>query len=94
VHIQVGLAGEWDPVQLTFAIQQARIILTRNYCGFEDLHNLLQVAQGHHPGILVIRRDNDPKRNMSPKDIVRALSNLEAAGVPIGDQYLVLNARQ
>ena len=89
-----GLLGEWDPVQLTYAVKEDRAVLTRNYEDFEDLHNLLQVGQGHHPGILVIRRDDNPRRNMSPRDIVRALRNLEVAGVPIADQYIELNGWQ
>jgi predicted nuclease of predicted toxin-antitoxin system len=90
-----GLMSEWDPVQLTFAIREDRRVLTRNYEDFEDLHNLvIAEARGHHPGILVIRRDNNPRRNMAPRDIVRALRNLEAAGVPIADQYIVLNGWQ
>jgi hypothetical protein len=28
---------------------------------------------------------------MTPRDIVRALRNLEAAGQPIADHYIVLN---
>jgi predicted nuclease of predicted toxin-antitoxin system len=89
-----GLAGEWDPVQLTYAIRENRILLTRNYEDFADLHNLIDVARGHHSGILVIRRDDDTRRNMSPRDVVRALANLEAAGIPIADQYIVLNPWQ
>jgi hypothetical protein len=89
-----GLMGEADPVQLTYAIKEDRVFLTRNYGDFEDLHNLIRVARGHHAGILVIRRDNNPRRNMMPRDIVRALRNLEAAGVPIADQYIVLNGWQ
>jgi hypothetical protein len=58
------------------------------------LHFLIREAQGHHPGILVVRRDDDPRRNMSPHDIVRALRNLENAGVPIANEYIILNAWQ
>ncbi len=90
----VGLMGEADPVQLTYAIKEERVFLTRNYGDFEELHNLIRVARGHHAGILVIRRDNNPKRNMMPRDIARALRNLQAAGVPIVDQYIVLNGWQ
>jgi hypothetical protein len=89
-----NLLGETDPVQLTHSIHEARPILTANYCDFEDLHNLLAEAQGRHAGILVIRRDDDPRRNMSPRDIVRALRNLEAAGAAIADQYIILNRWQ
>jgi glutathione synthase/RimK-type ligase-like ATP-grasp enzyme len=92
--VQIGLAGESDPVQLMTAIQEERSTLTHNYCDFEDLHNLVDVAQGHHPGIIVIRRDNDKRRNMAPHDIIRALRNLEAAGVPVADQCIILNQWQ
>jgi predicted nuclease of predicted toxin-antitoxin system len=90
----VGLAGAKDPVHLTRAIAEHRILLTRNYDDFEALHLLIMQAQGHHPGILLIRRDNDPRRNMAPRDIVRALRNLEAAGLPLADHCYELNPWQ
>jgi predicted nuclease of predicted toxin-antitoxin system len=90
----VGLIGRSDAVQLTHAIREDRAVLTRNYCDFEDLHNLLEQGQGHHAGILVVRRDDNARRNMSPRDIARALRNLEAAGLPIADHYIILNAWQ
>jgi len=87
----VGKAGKEDPVHLTHAIDEGRVFLSRNYRDFEHLHVLILHAQGHHPGILVVRRDNDPRRNMSPRDIVRAIRNLEKAGVPLVDEYYILN---
>jgi hypothetical protein len=87
----VGLSGEPDPVHMTHAIGATRVFLTKNYRDFEYLHNLIVVAQGHHPGILVVRQDNDPKRDMTPRGIVHALAKLEAARVPIADGYHVLN---
>jgi hypothetical protein len=89
----VGLAGAADPVHLTRAIAEGRALLTHNYRDFSLLHALLIQAQGHHPGILVVRRDAG-QRNMAPHDIVRALRNLEAANVPVADQYIILNAWQ
>jgi hypothetical protein len=68
--------------------------LTRNYCDYQDLHNLIDQVRGHHPGILAIRRDDNTRRNMSPRGIVRALRHLEAAGAPIANQYIILNAWQ
>jgi len=44
---------------MSHAIQEERCVLTRNYCDFEDLHNLLDTAKGHHSGIVVIRRDDN-----------------------------------
>lgn len=87
----VGMSGEDDPVHLTHAIVEDRVCLSYNYGDFEILHNLVITSLGHHPGILVVRRDNDLKRDMSNSDIVRAIGNLLAAGVPIIDQCIILN---
>jgi len=87
----VGLAGADDSVHFARAIEDNRAVLTRNYRDFENLHNLVVKAQGHHPGVLLVRRDNDPRRNLTPRDIVRAIRNLEAAGLPMTDQCHVLN---
>jgi Domain of unknown function (DUF5615) len=72
-----GTLGRSDPVQLTFSIHESRVCLTANY---ED-----------HSGVLVVRHDNDPARDLTPKGIVAAIRKLEAAGVPIAGEYVVLN---
>jgi hypothetical protein len=94
IPAEVGMDGKPDPVHLTHAIRENRVCLTRNYRDFDHLHSLAMQAQGHHPGILVVRRDDDPRRNMSPRDVVRAIHNLEMAGIPIADEYVILNAWQ
>jgi hypothetical protein len=76
---------------MTHVLGDGRVILTKNYRDFEDLHNLIMQAQGHHPGVFAVRQDNDPKRDLTPPGIVRAIRNLLAAGVPIADQYIILN---
>jgi hypothetical protein len=86
-----GLSGKPDSVHLTHTISATRVLLTKNYRDFEYLHNLLVVAHGHHSGILVVRQDNKPKRDLTPRGIVRAIAKLEAAGVPIADSYHILN---
>ena len=87
----VGNFGAADPVQLTHAIKDDRAILSHNYGDFEMLHELIMAAQGHHPGVLIVRRDNDLKRDLSPHGIVRAIKKLEAAGVPLRDGFVILN---
>ncbi len=87
----VGLAGEDDAVHLTRAIEEGRVLLSHNHRDFANLHNLILRAQGHHPGIFIVRRDNDPTRDLGPPRIVRAIRNLEAAGVPVRDEYHILN---
>src|SRR5205809_1043837 len=72
----LGLRGKHDAVHLIQAIRESRLCLSRNYDDFEELHILVGDSKGHHSGIVIVRRDNDPKRNMSPRDIVRALAKL------------------
>src|SRR5262245_34221749 len=75
-----GMLGRKDPAHLLKAIRLARIVLTHNYDDFYRLDDLVVGAGGHHPGILVARRDNDKTRDMKPPDIVTAIRNLATAG--------------
>jgi hypothetical protein len=86
-----GTAGKSDPVHLTYAVLQGRALLSFNYRDYQDLHNLVLALQAHHPGILVVRKDNDQRRDLKPPGIVRAIANLLASGVPIPDGYHILN---
>lgn len=87
----VGLAGQDDAVHLAHAIRQSRVAVSEDYSDFQNLHDLITAAHGHHPGIFVVRKDNDPRRDLTPRGIVRAIANLIAAGFPIADQYTALN---
>jgi predicted nuclease of predicted toxin-antitoxin system len=86
-----GMSGRSDPEHLTYAIWVGRIVLTRNFRDFERLHFLIMQAQGRHSGILLVRRDNDPRRNMKAHEIVRALRGLETSGLPVAHACLTLN---
>ena len=87
----VGMTGKPDPIHLAHAIAQGRVCLTGDHDDFQDLHFLVQASQGRHPGILVVRYDNDPTRDLTPKGMVAAIRKLEAAGVPMQNEYVVLN---
>lgn len=87
----VGMTGVQDPIHLTHAIRDDRICITKNHNDFWILHNLIMQAQGHHPGFFLVRQDNDPTRDLTPKGIVSAIQKLEAAGVPIQDEFIILN---
>ncbi len=92
VPADVGRAGSRDQAHLAHAIREGRAIMTRNSEDFDDLHDLVvSAAQGHHAGILVVLFDNNPRNNMSPGDIARALRNLDSAGITIADSYHELN---
>src|SRR5438093_13417723 len=86
-----GTAGQEDTVHLMLSIQTSRPLLTRNYDDFKLLHDLVLVSGGHHPGIFVVRRDNDPSRDMSNRAIVQAVWNVSNAGVTFRDSFHILN---
>jgi hypothetical protein len=88
---KASLLGRTDPVQFTFAIHERRLCLTANYDDYEELHLLVRESHGDHPGICVVRQDNNPARDLTPKGIVAAIRKLEAAGVPVANEYIVLN---
>ena len=88
---EAGLAGAHDALHLRQAIREGRCLLSRNYKDFEPINSLIQESHGRHSGILMVRRDGPKRHNMKPHDIVRALRKLEAAGVLIANEYIVLN---
>jgi predicted nuclease of predicted toxin-antitoxin system len=91
VPTDFGLAGRKDAVHFRKAILENAVLLSHNYEDFEVLHELLLSGQGHHPGVLLVRKDNDPTKDMKPTDIARAIRNLTAAGAPTVDDCIVLN---
>jgi hypothetical protein len=91
IPADVGRSGDDDPVHLTHTIREDRVLLLHNHRDFQNLHILIKQAQGHHPGMFAVRRDNDSRRDMRSNDIVRAIGNLLAAGVPIPDELHILN---
>lgn len=87
----VGCAGASDPRNFIYAIRADFVVLTKDYEDFLELHDVVQATHGVHPGILAVRSDNDVSRDMKDRDIVRAIGNLERAGVPIAIEFHVLN---
>jgi predicted nuclease of predicted toxin-antitoxin system len=87
----VGLLSVADARVLIWAIVQTLAVLTRDSEDFEDLHDLVMAACGHHPGILVVRFDDDPRHNLTDRGIAVAINKLEASGAPIPDRIHVLN---
>src|SRR5207244_8009717 len=87
----IGKDGSADADHVLEAIRRSRIVLTRNHGDFDALHRLVIYLGGHHPGIFVVREDNDPKRDMDPKRIVRAIRNFQSSGMIIEDSVHILN---
>ena len=87
----VGLLSAADPRVLIWAIGQGVPVVTQDSDDFEALHDLVMTAGGHHPGVLTVRFDADPRHNLSERAIGVANSKLESSGLPISDQLHVLN---
>jgi predicted nuclease of predicted toxin-antitoxin system len=88
---EAGLLSVSDPRVLVFAITRDLPVLTRDAEDFEDLHDLVLTAGGHHPGVLIVRFDNDPRHNLTDRGISGAIHKLESSGIPISDRLHVLN---
>ncbi|HZG37659.1 MAG TPA: DUF5615 family PIN-like protein [Nodosilinea sp.] len=84
---EAGIGGASDDVVLNYAAQQRRVLLTRNCNDFLDLHQ----ATLNHAGILAVYQDTEPAKNMSYRAIATAIGNLETSGVPMANQFIVLN---
>src|SRR5436190_1270300 len=91
IPADIGAVGKKDSAHFKAAIQRGRVLLTKNHDDFELLSDLVLFVGGHHPGVLVIREDKDPKRDMSQKQIVRALRNFVSSGYPVEDEVHILN---
>jgi hypothetical protein len=87
----IGKDGAADADHFLEAIRRSRVVLTKTYGDFEALHRLVLFLGGHHPGIFIVRRDNDPKRDMDQRQTVRAIRNFGSAGMPAEDGYHILN---
>lgn len=83
----VSLTGASDAMHFIYAREHDLILITTNPRDFEPPHQ-----QYHdHPGIFAIYQDND-LRDMTLAEIVQAIHNVMAAGVPIAGQFIVLNS--
>lgn len=91
VPADVGLRGRSDAVHLRHCVNDSRVCLSANYQHFQELHELVLDAGGHHAGVLVVRYDNDSSRDPKPRDVVRAIGKLTASGAAIADHYHILN---
>jgi predicted nuclease of predicted toxin-antitoxin system len=88
---QVGNRGIEDPAHFLYAIKDSRALLTRNHDDYVLLNDLVMGADGHHPDVLTVRKDNDKKRDLDAKGNVRALRKLIKSGAPIAVELNVLN---
>ena len=89
--VEAGISGAPDAVHLEYASRHGYVLLTKNPRDFRILHSLWQDEGRRHAGIWLIYEERDKSKNMSLSDIVRAIGNLLASGLPIANELHVLN---
>ena len=87
----VNLTSASDARHLEHAIGAGLVLMTKDSEDFEDLHQLVLTCGGRHFGIIVVRFDNDPRKDMKPKHIVAAIAKLESSGLTLDNQFVILN---
>jgi predicted nuclease of predicted toxin-antitoxin system len=87
----LGMISASDARVFSRAIGQDLPVLTRDFEDFTDLHALIMAAGGHHPGVLVVRFDQDPRHNLTDRGIATAIHKLESSGFVLSDRLHVLN---
>lgn len=86
-----GTTGALDGEHLEYAARCGCTLLTKDPDDFVDLHRRWQALHRTHAGILLIYEDKDVSKNMSRAQIVVAIDNLVASGVPITNEVHNLN---
>lgn len=87
IPADVGMVGRHDAKHLLRCVTEGRVFLTRNYKDFGPIHELVLGCSGSHTGIVEIRRDNDPRKDMTNKNIVTAIGKVEQAYADFTDEY-------
>lgn len=89
-EVEPPLTALADHLHFAHARDTGQLILTYNPADFEALHR----QQPDHAGILAVYQDNNPSRDMTYSDVVRAIANLQQMGVIFAGGFWVLNAYQ
>ena len=86
-----GTKGWDDPDHLEYAAAHGYVLFTHNPPDFRRLHRDWQAQGRTHASIFLIYKDNNVRKDMTHPDIVRAIGNLLASGVPIVNEIHILN---
>ena len=88
----LALDGQPDEVVFEAARAAERVLLTKNVADYVELQTASLERGQHGPGVLAIHESGDPGKNMSYPDVVRAIANIEHAGISPADSVVTLNA--
>lgn len=87
VDVRPSLMGAEDAKHFAHARASGRVLLTLNPRDFKVLHD----QNSDHYGIAAVYQDNDPRKDMSWREIVMAIANLEATVDSLRGRFFVLN---
>jgi hypothetical protein len=85
------MAGRHDAEHLLRSVREEREFLTKNYTDFDPLHALVIGCAGTHTGVIVIRQEDDRRKNMTPKGIVTAIAKVDQAYPDLTNELITLN---
>jgi ABC-type branched-subunit amino acid transport system ATPase component len=86
-----GTSGLSDSKHLEYAATHGYVLLTRNPDDFKTEHQNWQAQGRAHAGIFLVYQDNNVIKDMKATDVVRAIANLLASGIPIANEIYTLN---
>ncbi len=86
-----GTSGVSDDEHLDYAARHGYTLLTKDPDDFVDLHDQWEAMNRTHSGILLIYEEKEVSKNMSRTQIVVAIDNLVASGIPIANEVQTLN---
>jgi predicted nuclease of predicted toxin-antitoxin system len=87
---QANLISRPDDAVFAHAIAENRVVITSNCGDFIELAEARIAAKEHHPGVLLVFLYNNPNKDMSVPEIIKAIANFEATGAPIEDTTVSL----
>lgn len=91
IPADIGMSGRHDAEHLLKCVQEQRAFLTKNYTDFDPIHKLIIGCSGTHTGIIVIRQEDDRRKNMTYKGMVTALGKVEQAYSDFRNELITLN---
>ena len=83
---EIGMSGNSDDNHLKCAKVKGAIVLT------QDQQFPTQNPHIQHKGILIVYGSSNPKKDMTPIKIVRALKNIKMQNLNLDNQILPLNS--
>ena len=94
-QIDVGAVAdataEFTGAEIAAIVPEAMFVAFNEEARPIETDDLILAAGGHHPGMLVVRFDSDPRHNLTHRGIASAINKLESSGVPIPDHIHVVN---